>query len=400
VNGRSNALAGLLGGIVVAVVVAILLSTGAIDTGKTTTVVQRQAPLAAASGSTPAAEASGGLTVGDIYKKAGPGVAFIQATVVQTTPSPFGFPQQQRGEATGSGFVLNGNGYIATNAHVVAGAKDVQVSFGKGAPTPAKVVGSDPSTDLAVIKVDPSKVKLTTIPLGDSDKLRVGDPVVAIGNPFGFDDTVTTGIVSALGREIKAPNDFSIGHTIQTDAAINPGNSGGPLLDQQGRVVGINAQIATGGSGKGSVGIGFAIPVNLAKQVFPQLIATGKVPHAYIGITTAALTPSLVKDLNLPSATGALVQAVEPGSPAAKAGLRAGTTQTSSQLVAGGDLIVGVDGKPVRTPEDIAAAIGDNKPGDPVTIQYFRGHTKRTATVTLTNRPAKAPSSSASPQVP
>ena len=375
----------------VAVLAAVLLATGAVDGGKTTTVVQRtQAPLANDSSSAAAAE-SGAMTVGDIYKKAGPGVAYIQATVVEDTPNAFGFPEQQRGEATGSGFVLNDQGYIATNAHVVAGAKDVEVRFGHGDPTPAKVVGRDPSTDLAVIKVDPKKLKLTTVPLGDSDSLHVGDPVVAIGNPFGFDDTVTTGIVSALGREIKAPNNFSIDHTIQTDAAINPGNSGGPLLDQHGRVVGINSQIATGGSSKGSVGIGFAIPINLAKQVFPQLIKSGRVPHAYIGVTTAPPTPALARDLNLPVEDGALVQAVEAGSPAAKAGLRAGNTRTADGLIAGGDLIVGVDGEPVHEPQDIAAAIGDDKPGDKIEIEFYRGRAKRTVTVTLADRPAKAP---------
>jgi S1-C subfamily serine protease len=394
VNRRANLVAGALGGLIVAVLVAVLLASGAIDTGKTTTVIQRQAPLAtgASSSSSAAAETGRALTVGDIYKKAAPGVAFIQSTITQTTPGVFGLPDQQPGEATGSGFVLNTQGYIATNAHVVAGASDVQVSFGKSNPVHAKVVGKDLSTDLAVIKVDPAKVKLTPLPLGDSSKLQVGDPVVAIGNPFGFDDTVTTGIVSALGREIQAPNNFSIDHTIQTDAAINPGNSGGPLLDQQGRVVGINSQIATGGAGKGSVGIGFAIPVNLAKQVFPTLIKSGRVPHAYVGVTTAALSPTIVRDLNLPSSSGALVQAVEPGSPAAKAGLRAGRTQTAGALVAGGDLIVGVDGKPVRTPSDIAAAIATHKPGENVTIDFYRGHAKRSATVTLADRPAKAPS--------
>jgi S1-C subfamily serine protease len=395
VNGRSNLFAGALGGLVVAVIVAVLLGTGAIDSGKTTTVVQPQAPLGGAGGrssSDASAESAGGLTVGDIYKKAGPGVAYIQATIVQTTPSPFGFPEQQPGEATGSGFVLNGDGYIATNAHVVSGAKDVQVSFGKSSPVPAKVVGKDLSTDLAVIKVDPSKVKLTPLTLGDSSALRVGDPVVAIGNPFGFDDTVTTGIVSALGREIQAPNNFSIDHTIQTDAAINPGNSGGPLLDQHGLVVGINSQIATGGASKGSVGIGFAIPINLAKKVLPTLIKSGKVAHAYIGITTAPIDPTVVHDLNLPASKGALVQAVEPGSPAEKAGIQAGKTSTSTSLIAGGDLVVGVNGKAIDTPSDISAAIASSKPGDRITIDFYRGQTKHSVTVTLADRPAKAPS--------
>jgi S1-C subfamily serine protease len=392
VNGRSNLLAGVLGGLVVAVLAAVLLGTGAIDSGKTTTVVERQAPLASGGSSGAAsAEAAGGLTVNDIYRKAAPGVAFIQATIVQTTPSLFGFPEQQRGETTGSGFVLNGDGYIATNAHVVSGAKDIQVSFGKSTPVAAKVVGKDPSTDLAVIKVDPARTKLTPLTLGDSGKLRVGDPVVAIGNPFGFDDTVTTGIVSALGREIQAPNNFSIDHTIQTDAAINPGNSGGPLLDQHGRVVGVNAQIATGGTSKGSVGIGFAIPIDLAKKVLPALIKNGRVPHAYIGVTTAPTDPTIVRDLNLPVSRGALVQAVEAGSPAAKAGLRAGNTTTSTSLVAGGDLIVGVNGKSIATPSDISAAIANSKPGDSVTIEFYRGRAKRSVAVTLADRPAKAP---------
>jgi S1-C subfamily serine protease len=394
VKGRSNVLAGVVGGLTVAVLAAVLIGTGAIDTGKTTTVVQRQAPLAAGGGGSAQASAETGqaLTVGDIYKRAGPGVAYIQSTIVETTPGPFGLPDRTPGQATGSGFVLSQRGYVATNAHVVSGAKDVQVSFGKGDPVPAKVVGTDLSTDLAVIKVDPSKVKLTTLPLGDSDTLRVGDPVVAIGNPFGFDDTVTTGIVSALGREIQAPNNFSIDHTIQTDAAINPGNSGGPLLDQHGRVVGVNSQIATGGNGRGSVGIGFAIPINLAKRILPALIKSGRVPHAYIGITTAPLTPTLVQDFNLPASKGALVQAIEPGSPAAKAGLRAGRTHIAGSVIAGGDLIVGVGGKPVTTPSDIASAIATAKPGDTVTIDFFRGRTKRSVSVKLADRPAKAPS--------
>ena len=396
-NGRANLLAGVLGGLVVAAIVAILLGTGAIDSGKTTTVIRSQAPLAASAGGPSskqaAAEAAGGLTVNDIYRKAAPGVAYIQSTIVQTTASPFfGFPEQQRGEATGSGFVLNSEGYIATNAHVVTGAKDIQVSFGKSNPVPAKLVGKDLSTDLAVIKVDPSKVKLTPLTLGDSSTLRVGDPVVAIGNPFGFDDTVTTGIVSALGREIQAPNNFSIDHTIQTDAAINPGNSGGPLIDQHGRVVGINSQIATGGSSKGSVGIGFAIPIDLAKKVLPALIKNGKVPHAYIGITTAPLSPTVVHDFNLPVTKGALVQAVEPGSPGQKAGLQAGKTTTGTGLIAGGDVIVGVNGKTISTPSDISNAIAGSKPGDRISIEFYRGRTKHAVLVTLANRPSKAPS--------
>jgi S1-C subfamily serine protease len=384
-----NFLSGLLGGIVAVAIGAVLLATGAIDSGKTKTVVERQAPLSGRS--EPAAEKGSGLTVNGIYRKVAPGVAFIQAEVVQKTSNSFGFPEAQRGEATGSGFVLNEQGYIATNAHVIDGARNVQVSFGKGSPTSARIVGRDPSTDLAVIKVDPSKVKLTPVPLGESDNLQVGDPVVAIGNPLGYDDTVTTGVVSALQRTIKSPSSFTIDHAIQTDAAINPGNSGGPLLDANGRVVGINSQIATSGGSKGSVGIGFAIPVDLAKQVFPALIRSGHVEHAYIGVTTSAVPPSLVKQLKLPQSSGALVQEVAPGSPAAAAGLKAGTTPVAGQFVSGGDLIVAVDGKPVKTPEDIAGAIATKKPGDSVKVDYYRGSSKRSTTVTLGNRPSKAP---------
>jgi S1-C subfamily serine protease len=386
----SNAVSGFLGGVVAVVIGAVLIATGVIDTGDKTTVVKgAQPPLASASAESgkPA-----GLTVHQIYAKDGPGVAFIQATIVQSVANPFGFPEQQRGEASGSGFVLDNQGYIATNAHVVTGARNVRVSFNQGTPVPAKVVGKDVSTDLAVIKVNPAKTKLTPVPLGQSSRVQVGDPVVAIGNPLGFENTVTTGIVSALGRNITAPNDFTIDHAIQTDAAINPGNSGGPLIDAFGRVIGINSQIATSGGSKGNLGIGFAIPIDLAKQVIPQLIKSGKVSHAYIGITTTAVPPQLVKDLNLPTDKGALVQSVAPGSPAAKAGLRAGTTRIQGQFVAGGDLIVGIDGKPVTRPEEISAAIAGKKPGDQVRIDFYRGHTKKSVTVTLADRPNKAPS--------
>src|SRR4051795_13668818 len=374
----SNVVSGFLGGVVAIVIGAVLMATGVIDIDNGSSEPPRQAAL-----SNPRPDAppkSGGLSVHDIYLKDGPGVAYIQAEIVQTTSNPFGFPQQQRGEATGSGFVLNARGYVATNAHVVSGARTVHVRFGEGRNVSAKIVGSDPSTDLADIKVDPSKVKLTLDPLGNSSHVLVGDPVVAIGNPLGFQDTVTTGIVSAVGRDIKAPNEFTIDHAIQTDAAINPGNSGGPLFDGNGRVIGITSQIATSGGSKGNVGIGFAIPVNLAKQVIPALIKNGKVEHAYMGVTTTSVTPDIAKALRLPQSDGALVQSVAAGSPASKAGIKAGTRQVQGGLVAGGDLIVGVDGRPVHTPDDISAAIADNKPGDQVQVQLYRGSGKRTVT--------------------
>src|SRR3954452_14223546 len=391
---NSNVVSGLVGCGVAVVLGAILIATGVIDNGKTTKTVVQQSPITQPASDTK----SSGLTVSDIYKKVSPGVAFIEADVVENTNSPFGFPQQQRGTATGSGFVLDKQGYILTNAHVVNGASNIQVHFGQGSPVSAKLIGKDLSTDLALIKVDPSKTKLDPVPLGDSSKLKVGDPAVAIGNPFGFDDTVTTGIISALQRQINAPNGFSIDNVIQTDAAINPGNSGGPLLNAGGQVVGINSQIATGGSGNGSVGIGFAIPINTAKTVIPQLKASGKVEHAYIGVTTATVSGRTAQDLNLPVNHGALVQDVVKGGPADKAGIRAGHTQTSGGLVAGGDLIVKVGPTNINKPDDVAAAIADKKPGDQIQMTFYRGKTLKTVTVTLGTRPAKLPSSAQQPQ--
>jgi len=244
-----------------------------------------------------------------------------------------------------------------------------------------------------VLKVDGvSKQNLKPLPLGDSSKVRVGDPAIAIGNPFGFDQTVTTGIVSALQRQIPAPNNFSIDDVIQTDASVNPGSSGGPLLDAAGRVIGVNSQIATGGS-QGSVGIAFAVPVNTVKEVVPELEDKGKIERPYIGVTTAPVA-DLARDLNLPADRGALVQDVQPGSPAEKAGLRAGRTRTDEGVTLGGDLIVRVDGKDVRSPEDVAAAIEDNEPGDTVAIEYLRGRKRETVDLELAVRPARAGSDS------
>jgi S1-C subfamily serine protease len=387
-SSSSHIVSGVLGGLVAVVIGAILIATGAIDTGSDKTVVREAAPSAV----TPRG-AQAGNTVNKIYQRVGPGVAYIEARQNQPSTSLFGGGGS--GTATGSGFALDTSGDILTNAHVVEGAQDgdVTVRFGKQDPVDAKVVGRDPSTDLAVLRIDPSKTKIRPLPLGNSDRVRVGDPAIAIGNPFGLENTVTTGIVSAVQRSIDAPNGFSIDHVLQTDASINPGNSGGPLLDASGRVIGVNAQIATGGS-NGSVGIGFAIPINTAKQVAPELAKSGKIQHAYIGVTTAPITPQIAHDLNLPVQHGALVQDVTPGSPAAKAGIKAGGTKTAQGLSAGGDLIVGVDGKPVHEPEDIAGAIADNKPGDTITMKLYRGAQLKTVSLTLAERPNKAPGTS------
>jgi len=378
----ANILSGLLGGLVVLVVGAILISTDVIETGDSQTVV-RQSPITA-----PASDSGDGAgrTVNDIYQDEGRGVVFISASGVSDDQSLFGAPQQ--GTATGSGFVVDKEGTILTNAHVVEGAESVTVSFEEGGEEiDAEVKGVDPSTDLAALKVDPSDVEaLDPIPLGDSSEAEVGDPVVAIGNPFGYSRTVTTGIVSALQREIEAPNGFQIPNVIQTDAPINPGNSGGPLLDGQGRVIGINSQIATGG-GQGSVGIGFAVPVNTAKQLLPQLKKGGEIERAYLGIQMSDVTAELAKELDLPVDAGALIAEATEGGPADDAGLE-GSDGTSDQGVPqGGDVLVEVDGETITGADDVAAAIADNSPGDEIEVVYYRDGERETAQVELGERP-------------
>jgi S1-C subfamily serine protease len=387
----TNLLSGVLGGLVVLVIGAVLIATDVIDTGGTTTVVretQATQPTAASTGSE-------GRSVRDIYKQEGRGVVFVQSQgVTSDSQSPFGAPQQ--GTATGSGFVVDKDGTIVTNAHVVEGADSVQVRFEEnGEFVDAEVKGVDTSTDVAVLKIDPSDVDgLTPLPLGDSSKLQVGDPVIAIGNPFGYSRTVTTGIVSGLQREIQAPNGFTIPDVIQTDASINPGNSGGPLLDANGRVIGINSQIATGG-GQGSVGIGFAVPVNTAKDLLPDLKAGERIERAYLGVQMQDVTKQLADDLNLASDNGALVVQVTKDSPADKAGLRGGRTETSQGVPAGGDLIVAVDGKSVSDSNDVATAISQKRPGETAEITYHRGDSKKTVNVELAKRPDSADQPSA-----
>ena len=382
------ALAGLLGGLVVLVLGAVLIATDVIDTGDTTREVVTQTPV-----TRPAANTSeGGRTVADIYREEGRAVVFVQARGVSgASPSPFGLPDGD-GVATGSGFVVDDDGTILTNSHVVEGSDEVTVSFedDNSNPVDAEVKGRDPDTDLAVLKIDPGELDgVNPIPLGDSSKAQVGDPVIAIGNPFGFTRTVTTGIVSAVQRRIDAPNDFSIGDVIQTDASINPGNSGGPLLDAQGRVIGINAQIATGGS-EGSVGIGFSIPVNTAKELLPQLKEGGEIERGFLGVTAADVNSQVAEELNLPVERGALIQELAPGGPADRAGLRAGRRPTSGGLADGGDVIVTIDGTTIENSTDLVAAIEELGPGDSVEVEYYRGDDKRTAEVRLGERPEVA----------
>ena len=381
-TGPSTLVAGVLGGLIVLVLGAVLIATDVIDTGDSRTVV-RQAPI-----SQPASDpsASGGRTVQDIYRDEGPGVAFIQADGVSDS-SVFG---QEGGTATGSGFVVDDDGTILTNAHVVDGAEEVTVSFEEGGDSiDAEVKGVDPDTDLAVLKIDPGEVEdLTVLPLGDSSDLEVGDPVVAIGNPFGLQRTVTTGIVSALQRQIDAPSGFSISNVIQTDASINPGNSGGPLLDAQGRVIGINSQIATGG-GQGSVGIGFAVPVNTAKDLLPELRAGEEIERAYLGVSMATVNEDVASEADLPVDSGALVESVEEGTPAESAGLRGSEIdELSGEISQVGDLIVAIDGEPVRSADDVVSTVAGKQPGDTVELEIYRGDDKRTVSVELGERPA------------
>ena len=290
--------------------------------------------------------------------------------------------------------MIDEQGHILTNAHVVEGAGKVEVSFGDDKTVDAKVVGRDESTDVALLKVDPDGVDLKPLTLGNCSKVQVGDAVVAIGNPFGLDRTVTTGIVSALQRQLEAPNGFSISNVIQTDAAINPGNSGGPLLDSRGRVIGINSQIATGGGGGGSVGIGFAVPINTVKKISDQLKEKGKVEHAFLGVTGVSITKSMSESLNLPTDKGVLVQ--RSTGPAKKAGIkrrrhpgadrrrghRAGRRRDHEDRRQEGQ----VDGRRDRV-------VDSKKPGDQVTVELLRGKDQRTAKVTLGTRPASADSS-------
>src|ERR671939_835693 len=316
------------------------------------------------------------LSINQIYRSAAPGVVQVTSTSVVRLDngSPFGFPvpgfpRQETQRALGSGFVIDKAGHIVTNYHVIAGAKSVEVSFSNHDSMKARVVGKDPGTDLALLKVDARSRALTPLALGASDTVRVGDSVVAIGNPFGLDRSVTAGIVSALQREIQAPNSYAIDHVIQTDAAINHGNSGGPLLNADGRVVGVNAQIETGsanGSG-GNVGIGFVIPINTVRTVVAQLIAKGRVEHASLGITGVAIDRDIADLFHFPVSHGVLIANVKVGSGAAKAGLHGATTQAVVAGVTwpiGGDLIVKADGETIDSLDRLRQVIATKKPGD------------------------------------
>jgi S1-C subfamily serine protease len=387
-------LAALLGG-GVAAGVTTFLADGDHDT---TTVIRQPAIAASSANGDSRSNVAEGLTAADIYQRYAPGVVFVRSEVTQQTDNPFApFGGTQQSEATGSGFVIDSSGDILTNNHVIDGATagSITVQFADKKTLKAAVVGKDPSTDLALLKVDPDGLDLKALPLGSSKDVHVGDPTIAIGNPFGLDRTLTTGVVSALQREIQAPNGFAIKDVIQTDAAINPGNSGGPLIDAAGRVIGINSQIETGGNGaNGSVGIGFAVPIDTAKQILDSLKSGQTIQHAYLGVTSLTVDGQL-DALNLPVDHGALVQSVQQGSPADLAGLKAGDLQAQLQgqtsndpVVLGGDIITKVDGKTITSSAQLAQLVSAHKPGEKVKMEIVRKKDTQSVTVTLGKRPS------------
>ena len=309
--------------------------------------------------SEPIASSSAPLSVNQIYRRAYRGVVEITVTT-SAAASPFG--GSGTAKAQGSGWVYNSSGNIVTNEHVVDDASSISVRFWNGKTYSASVVGTDKSTDLAVIKVDAPSSELHPLSVGNSADLQVGNGVVAIGSPFGLEETVTSGIVSALHRAIEAPNNFTINDSVQTDAAINHGNSGGPLLNSQGQVVGVNAQIRSDSGG--NEGVGFAIPSNTVRSIATQLISTGKAVHAYLGVAIDA------------TASTARIASVKAATPAAQAGLKAG------------DVVTAVDGTSIASGDDLTRAIDSHKPGDTVTLKYRRGGSEHTADLKLAARPS------------
>jgi S1-C subfamily serine protease len=344
----SNVFFTFLGAASVGLVIAVLAVAGVFD--QTQRVIAPAPQSKTTSVSQPGTAAQ---SVSDIYAQTAPGVAFIQAS-------------GNGGGGSGSGFLIDGRGHVVTNDHVVEAGNTFTVRFGEnGAELPAKLVGKDASSDLAVLEVDPKKVSAETKPLelASSSELRPGDAAIAIGSPFGLSGTVTTGIISALDREITAPNGFQISGVLQTDAAINPGNSGGPLLDAQGRVIGVNSQIAS--SSRQSSGVGFAVPVDTVKEIAPQLLKGGVIKRAYLGVSSTLD----------PKADGAVVAAITSSGPAAGSDLRTG------------DRITALDGTPIRKPEDLSRIVLQRKPGDRVKLTVERGGQQRTIEVQLGTRP-------------
>jgi S1-C subfamily serine protease len=346
----------------------------------------------------PAIEAESQL-VSDIYRKVNPSVVQIVNLAVQRFgPSTDAVPQGE-----GSGFVWDAAGHIVTNDHVVRGADRLQVNFSDGTTLDAELVGSDPNGDIAVVKVDPRSAPLVPVEQGDMSKVEVGQPVFAIGNPFGFEGTLTSGIVSALGRSIPAVTGFDIPEAIQTDASINPGNSGGPLLNVHGQVIGVNSQIDS--TTRSSSGVGFAIPISLVQRIVPSLIKAGAYGHAYLGLSAGTFTQAWAGALGFPAnVKGAYVLSVVQGGPVDSAGLQPGTVDSNILLGSdsfgrpvylqrGGDLVTAIDGKPVIGMSDILIYLEEHaSPGQKVRLTVLRaGGSSRSVDVVLGERPAQAP---------
>jgi S1-C subfamily serine protease len=355
------------GAVATGLVVGALAVAGVISDNKDSGTVSTVAPVPTTSNGKPLPPAPATRAT-QIYKNVSPGVAFVESSSSGGGSSSGGLlgAQQQGSAATGSGFVYDNQGHIVTNDHVVEEASSFQVRIGANTkPIPAQLVGKDPSSDLAVLKVDPGAVQggLKPLELGDSKALEPGDQTIAIGSPFGLEGTVTSGIVSSLGRTITAPNNYPIADAIQTDAAINPGNSGGPLLDGNGRVIGVNSQIKSGSDSNS--GVGFAVPVSSVKFVVPQIMNGGKVTRAYLG----------VRNGDSPDLSGAIVGSVEPGGPAERSGLKAG------------DKITSIDGRPVQGSDDVSSAVAASKPGEKAKVTVERAGNRRTLTVDLGTRP-------------
>jgi S1-C subfamily serine protease len=384
--------AALLGG-VVALGGAALLGVVVVDDSHTT-VFPGESTVARSDQPTTFRRAPGPLTIREIYRRAAPGVVQITSTTLsQGEVDPlFGFPlPQQEEKAQGSGFVIDESGYVVTNYHVVAGATDIDVSFSNKESMKGRVIGTDQATDVALLKVDADARALTPVELGNSEGVQVGDSVVAIGNPFGLERSITAGIVSALQRTIESPAQSPIDRVIQTDAPINRGNSGGPLLNAAGQVIGVNTQIETGSASSeaGNVGIGFAVPINTVRDVVDQLERRGRVDHAELGVGVQELNKETAELFNLPVTSGLLVTSIKDGTGAAKAGLKAGDTQVvvaGESWLLGGDILVKAGGAKLASGSDLRRVEAAAKPGQRMKIELYRGDQKKTVTVVLSRR--------------
>jgi S1-C subfamily serine protease len=337
----------------------------------------------------------GALSIGEIYNRAAPGVVQVTTTskVEGQTDPFFGFdvPDETQ-RALGSGFVIDKAGYIVTNFHVIEDADTVEVSFSNNDSMKAKIVGKDPSTDIALLKVEASSRALRPLPLGDSAAIRVGDDVLAIGNPFGLERSATRGIVSAVQRPLRAPSGFTIDHVIQTDAALNRGNSGGPLMSARGQVIGVNSAIETGGSGgQGNVGIGFAVPISTVRDVVAQLKEKGRVDHPFLGIEARPVTATTAELFRLPVSKGLIVERVIPDSGAADAGLQGGTTRVvvaGESYMVGGDIVLEADGTVVTSNERLREIVAGKEPGDRLQLEIYRGDGRKTVEIKLGRQPS------------